>query len=200
VPSILVHIDVPAVRIPMGEARVRYFDALRRAAEAVNSSLTLGDVLCTVSRVTAEATRVKACSVLLLDEETNCLVHTASHGLSGEYLHKGAVSADRSLAEALQGHPIAVSDVTSDLRVQYPGDAVREGIVSMLCAPIVGRGKIMGVIRIYSSQKGDFSPSVTELLVAIANLSALAIQNARMYEAVKEAHQVCLQELWQLQP
>ncbi len=70
----------------------------------------------------------------------------------------------------------------------------------MLCAPIVGRGKVMGVIRIYSAQKGDFSPSVTELLVAIANLSALAIQNARMYEAVKEAHQVCLHELWQLQP
>jgi GAF domain-containing protein len=184
----------------MGKARVRYFDALRRAAEAVNSSLTLEDVLCTVSRVTAEATRVKACSVLLLDEETKCLVHTASHGLSREYLHKGAVSADRSLAEALQGHPIAVSDVTADLRVQYPGDAVREGVASMLCAPIVGRGKIMGVIRIYSAQKGDFSPSVTELLVAIANLSALAIQNARMYGAVKEAHQVCLQELWQLQP
>lgn len=184
----------------MKEARVRYFDALSRAAEAVNSSLTLEDVLCAVARVTAEATRVKACSVLLLDEQANCLVHTASHGLSPEYLHKGAVSADRSLAEALQGHPIAVADVTSDLRVQYPGDAVREGIASMLCAPIVGRGKVMGVIRIYSAQKGDFSPSVTELLVAIANLSALAIQNARMYQAVKEAHQVCLQELWQLQP
>jgi GAF domain-containing protein len=184
----------------MAEPRVRYFDALSRAAEAVNSSLTLEDVLCTVASVTAEATRVKACSVLLLDEEGGCLVHTASHGLSSEYLHKGAVSADRSLAEALQGHPIAVSDVTTDLRVQYPGDAVREGIASMLCAPIVGRGKVMGVIRIYSAQKGDFSPSVTELLVAIANLSALAIQNARMYEAVKEAHQVCLQELWQLQP
>lgn len=184
----------------MAEVRVRYFDALRKAAEAVNSSLTIEDVLSTIASVTAEGTRVKACSVLLLDEQTECLTHTASHGLSDEYLHKGTVSADRSLAEALQGHPIAVADVASDPRVQYPADALREGIASMLCAPIVGRGKVVGVIRIYSAQKGDFSPSVTELLVAIANLSALAIQNARMYHALKEAHQVCLQELWQLQP
>lgn len=184
----------------MGEVRVRYFDALRKTAEAVNSSLTLEEVLSTIAKVTAEATRVKACSVLLMDEQRNCLIHMASYGLSDEYLHKGTVSADRSLAEALQGQPVAVSDVTSDPRVQYPDDAEREGIASMLSARLVGRGKVIGVVRIYSAKKGHFSPSVTELLVAIANLSALAIQNASMYESIKEAHQVCLRELWQLQP
>jgi GAF domain-containing protein len=184
----------------MGEVRVRYFDALSKAAEAVNSSLTLKEVLSTIARVTAEATRVKACSVLLLDEQKNCLIHVAWYGLSDDYLHKGIVSADRSLAEALQGQPVAVSDVTCDPRVQYPDDAEREGIASMLSARLVAREKVMGVVRIYSGKKGHFSPSVTELLVAIANLSALAIQNASMYESVKEAHQVCLQELWQLQP
>jgi GAF domain-containing protein len=184
----------------MGEARVRYFDALRRAAEAVNSSLKLDEVLQTIATVTTQAVRVKGCSILLLDEGSHCLVHTASHGLSDDYLRKGAVSADRSVAEALRGSPVAVCDVSVDPSVQYPLEAGREGIASMLSAPLVVRGKVIGVIRIYSAEKGDFSQSVTELLEAIANLSAIAIENARMYESLKQAHEVCLQELWQLQP
>jgi GAF domain-containing protein len=184
----------------VGEVRVRYFDALATAAEAVNSSLKLEEVLVTVVRSTAEATRVKGCSILLLDEEAKVLVHTASYGLSHEYLKKGAVVADRSVAEALHGKPVAVRDVAADARVQYTAEALKEGIASMLCVSLVAKGKVLGAIRIYSSQKGDFSPSVTELLTAIASLSALAIQNAKMHEALKEAHQACLRELWHLQP
>jgi len=56
------------------------------------------------------------------------------------------------------------------------------------------------VIRIYSSRKGDFSQSVIELLTAIANLSVIAIQNARMYDSLKKAYQVCQRELWHWQP
>lgn len=184
----------------MSEVRVRYFDALRKAGEAVNSSLKLDEVLETIAEVTTQAIRVKGCSILLLDESSHSLFHVASHGLSAEYLHKGAVSADRSVSDALTGKTVAVGDVSIDPRVQYPTEASTEGIASMLCAPLVVRGKVIGVIRIYSAQKGDFSASVTELLEAIANLSAIAIENARMYESLKDAHQVCLQELWQLQP
>lgn len=184
----------------MGEVRIRYFDALRRAAEAVNSSLRLDEVLQIITSVTTQAVRVKGCSILLLDEGGHRLVHTGSHGLSEEYLRKGAVSADHSVAEAFKGSTVAVCDVSVDPRVQYPLEASREGIASMLSAPLVVRGKVIGVIRIYSAERGDFSESVVELLEAIANLSAIAIENARMYESLRQAHEVCLQELWQLQP
>ena len=184
----------------MTEVRIRYFDALAAAAEAVTSSLKLEEVLATIARSTVEATRVKGCSILLLDEGCEVLVHTASYGLSNEYLKKGAVDADRSVAEALHGGPVAVCDVATDARVQYATEALREGIASMLCVPLVAKGKVLGAIRIYSSKQGDFSPSTVELLSAIASLSALAIQNAKMHEALKEAHQTCLRELWHLQP
>lgn len=184
----------------MAETRVRYFDALRKAAKAVNSSLKLAEVLQTIATVTTHAIRVRGCSILLLDSDGQYLLHTASYGLSEEYLQKGAVSADLSAAEALRGRSVAISDVSGDPRVQYPHEASREGIASMLCAPLAVRGKVTGVIRIYSTKPGDFSQSATELLEAIADLSAIAIENARVYESVKEAHQTCLQELWQLQP
>jgi len=144
--------------------------------------------------------KVKGCSVLLLDEEKKYLEHTASYGLSDQYLRKGEVVADRSLADALKDAVVTVPDVADDPRLQYPGEAVEEGIASMLCAPLAAKGVMMGVIRIYSAEKGDFSSSVVELLTAISSLSAIAIQNARMYDSLKKAHQVCQRELWHLQP
>jgi GAF domain-containing protein len=187
----------------MGEVRVRYFDALRKAGEAVNSSLKLDEVLQTIVTVTTQAVRVKGCSILLLpDEDSRTLFHAASYGLNKEYLRKGTIEADRSVivAEALGGKTVVVCDVSEDPRVKYPREAGKEGIAAILFAPLVVRGKVIGVIGIYSDQTGDFTQSSRELLEAIANLSAIAIENARMYESLKEAHQVCLQELWHLQP
>lgn len=186
----------------MGEVRVRYFDALRSVAEAVNSSLKLDEVLEAIVKVTTEASRVKGCSILLTYEDSQSLSHVASYGLNKEYLRKGTVSADRSVivAEALGGKTVVVCNVSEDPRVKYPREAAKEGIAAILFAPLVVRGKVIGVIGIYSDQTGDFSQSSRELLEAIANLSAIAIENARMYESLKEAHQVALQELWHLQP
>ena len=184
----------------MKDVRVRYFDALHEAAAAINSALDLGEVLATIVRATAEVSRVKGCSLMLLDDDKKHLVHTASYGLSDEYLQKGAIMADRSLADALKGEPVVVSDVANDARLQYPAEAIREGIGAMLCTPLKARDRLIGVIRIYSSRKGDFSESVIELLTAIANLSVIAIQNARMYDSLKKAYQVCQRELWHLQP
>ena len=137
---------------------------------------------------------------MLFDYDKKQLSHTASCGLSDEYLHKGVIMADRSLAAALKGEVVVVSDVANDDRLQYPTEAVHEGIKAMLCAPLIARGKFIGAIRIYSAQEGDFSASLIELLSAIANLSAIAIQNASIHESLRQAHNVCQQELWHWQP
>lgn len=184
----------------MDRARVRYFDALRQASEAINSTLSVNDVLDTIVRTTTEVTRVKGCSLMLFDEDKKNLKHTASYGLSDQYLNKGVIMADRSLSDALKGEVVVIPDTSSDKRLQYPAEAVREGINSILCAPLIARGKTIGIIRIYSAQKGDFSESAVELLTAIANLSAIALQNAKIYDSLMQAHKVCQQELWHWQP
>lgn len=184
----------------MVESRVRYFDALRRAAEAINSTLNVDNVLAAIVKATAEATRVKGCSLMLLDDDKKYLVHTASCGLSERYLKKGVIMADHSLADAMKGEMVEVLDVSNDARLQYPAEAVEEGIAAMLCAPLKVKGKLIGVIRIYSARKGDFSAGVKELLTAIGNLSAIAIQNARLHDSLKQALETCQRELWHWQP
>lgn len=70
----------------------------------------------------------------------------------------------------------------------------------MLCVSLDARGVVLGTIRIYRSQKGDFSEPDVKLLTALANLSAIAIQNARMHDSLRQAYDTCRAELWHWQP
>ena len=65
-----------------------------------------------------------------------------------------------------------------------PSAAKKEGLISVLSAPLMVSGKAIGLIRVYSDQERDFSPEEIEFMDAAAGVSALAIQNARLYARV----------------
>ncbi len=185
----------------MEKLEARYFDAFYEAAKAINSTLKADEVLSTIVKTTAMATEAKGCSVLLLDDEKKQLVHKADFGLSDKYLHKGELIANRSLADTLKGETVVVSDASNDPRVQYPAEKVKEGIASIISLPLTARDVVIGEIRVYFSHKQDAFPrDMIRLLTAVANLSAIAIENSGMYESLKKAHDVCQRELWHLQP
>lgn len=104
------------------------------------------------------------------------------------------------MIETTGGKPVVVSDVSNDPRIQYPQETMKEGIFSELSVPLYLRDRITGVLRIYSGERQEFSADVIKLLSAIADLSAIAIENARMHESLKKAHDVCLTELGYWQP
>ncbi len=184
----------------MEKLESRYFDALHEAAKAINSTLKSDEVLSIIAKSAAEATKAKGCSLLLLDDEKKHLEHRAMFGLSERYLHKGVILADQSLND-IKGGSVVISDVSNDLRVQYPAEAVKEGIASIIGVPLSARGVIIGVLRVYFGHKQEVVPIETiKLLTAIANLSAIALENSRMYESIKKAHEVCQRELWHFQP
>ena len=110
---------------------------------AIDTATTLGlnprlDFICGSIRYLMG---VKGVAIRLLDERTNQLELVSFCGLSNTYIKKGHVDADISLARALKGEPHLVLDVASDPSVQYPEEAKKEGIVSMLSLPLRGRKK-----------------------------------------------------------
>ena len=50
----------------------------------------------------------------------------------------------RSIAQTLNEGPVAIYDVTDDPRIQYPKEAAKEGIASILSVPIVAGGETIG--------------------------------------------------------
>lgn len=172
----------------------RLEDAARRTrtlydiGAALTSDLDLDRVLDTLVRSTARALGGKACSLRLLDPDTNLLRLAAVTGLSQDYLAKGDVNPDHSRVdrEVLTGRSVAVADVVAEGLFQYPEEARREGIRSVLCAPLTVRDKTIGVLRLYSAEVRNFGVEDVDFLSTLAGQGAVAIENARAYRHLEE--------------
>jgi GAF domain-containing protein len=175
-----------------------YYTALYQAALTISSSLELEEVLQSVVKSITEAMQVKACGLRLLDSRTGQLQLSAVHGLSSGYLAKGPVDKVHSPidSEALSGKPVIIRDVCTDTRFQYVEAARREGIVSVLCVPLEVRGEAIGVLRVYTGELCDFHEDDIQFLSVLASLAALAIENANLYESLKNSYDGVMDVLW----
>ena len=175
-----------------------YYTALYQATLTISSSLELDQVLQSVVKSITEAMEVKACAVRLLDPRTGQLQYNAGYGLSSNYLAKGPVDVEHSPidSEALRGAPVIIPDVSEDSRFQYKEAAKREGIVSVLCVPLEVHGRAIGVMRVYTSEQCTFHEDDIQFLTVLASLSALAIENASLYESLKRSYDGVMDVLW----
>ena len=67
--------------------------------------------------------------------------------------------------------------------------------VAMLMVPLAIRDKIIGVMRVYSAAPQRFTQKEINFLKAVANLGALAIENAKLYEQLKDRYEGLKQDL-----
>ncbi|MEM2339852.1 MAG: GAF domain-containing protein [Candidatus Bathyarchaeia archaeon] len=171
----------------MSKTDLEYCWMLHEIAKALGSAGNLPAVLNLIAKSAADGLGLKACTIRLLDKRGEMLELAAAYGLSDAYLRKGPVEFKRSLYDerALRGEPIIVEDIGRDERLQYPEEAIREGLRSMAAVPLIARDKYLGSLRVFSSEPHKFSKSELTFLTALANLGAIAIENARMGESLR---------------
>jgi len=147
-------------------------------------------VLDLIVKGAAEVFGAKGSCLMLLNPRTRKLNVMASCGLSRAYLDKGAVDADRSVAETMKGKVVAIADAATDSRVQYPHAAKKEGVSSILVVPLKLKNQVMGALRLYMAERRDFTPDETGLACALAVQGALALENARLLETISEHYKI----------
>ena len=176
----------------MSEQECAYYQSLYEVAMCINSSLEPATVLHAIAEQAAKALTAKACSIRLLDRQGHTLLAGTSHGLSKGYLRKGAVEVAKSKIdqETLTGKVVQIKDAGNDPRFQYPDAAREEGIASVMALPLMVGGKAIGVMRLYSDKTHEFDASEIHFATAIANLSAMAIENARMHQALRTDYEL----------
>ena len=160
-----------------------YWHSFQGIAKALSSHLGVNEVLETIVREITQSMNLKGATIRLVNPKTNTLELAAAVGLSEEYLHKGPVDLDKSVAEALTGRPVAIFDAAKDPRMQYPEEAKEEGIASMVAIPMMFRGKVMGVMRLVTAEPRKFTLDEVDFASAVAELGAQLISNARVFEA-----------------
>lgn len=167
-----------------------------KLASNINSSLDIQQILSNLTVNICDTLGMKAALIRLLDEDTDTLKLVASHGLSDEFLEKGAIATTETASRALKGETLVISDATTDKRIQFKDAMKKEGIVSMIVTPILAREKVIGVMRLYSEVQREFPPDFMVLVEALAHQGGLAIQNASMYLELQEDKKNLEEDIW----
>ncbi len=164
------------------ESQVDFMKEVQEISKLVNSTLDLDTVLNTIVKRVPLRMKAGACTIRLVNPQTNQLELVASHGLSESYLQRGRIEKEKNVVMVLSGEPVAIYDVSSDDRVRYKKFMQDEGIKSLLAVPIKVGQDIIGVLRILSDSHHCFTSSEVNFAVTIAESGGVAIQNARVYQ------------------
>jgi sigma-B regulation protein RsbU (phosphoserine phosphatase) len=148
----------------------------------VAGEFSLQEVLDKLAEAAVKVVGAKACSIRLLDEETNDLKMRSTYGLSEEYRNKGVVTKDDPvITAAFAGQAVVIDDMRIDDRVHFKEATVKEGLVSQLTVVMQFRGQPVGVLRLYSPRPEDFTERDIVVARAVASQCAVAITNAKFY-------------------
>lgn len=173
----------------------------RRKAEQFKTLLEIGGII--NSTLDAKAVRKKAIeaatklmntevgSLLLVDEKTNELYFEVALGDKGEKVKEIRLKMGQGIAGwvAQTGQPVIVQDAQKDPRFFREADKKSQFVTkNMICVPVkLKGGKVIGVLQAINKLNDEkYTEEDLELFEALANQVAIAIENARLYEEIRE--------------
>ncbi|MCC6503330.1 MAG: sensor domain-containing diguanylate cyclase [Deltaproteobacteria bacterium] len=159
--------------------------------KALTSSRDLKDILHVVMEEIHELLQPKNWSLLLLDEGTDELRFELAVGEGSEKLKDLRLKVGEGVAGwvAMEMKPLLVPDVNKDPRFCRKADEVsRFTTQSIICVPLVTRGRCLGVIELINKVEdaGGFSEDDLLVLTTLADFTAIAIENAIFLNKVRE--------------
>jgi len=160
---------------------------LNDIAAAVTSSLDPREIYHLVMEKINQFFRVDAGSLLMLDDETGELVFVMTLEEGQEKLVGLRVPAGAGIVGDVartQQYAI-VHDAESDPRFyRAVSDGIGYNVHSILCVPIVVKGRTIGVIELLNKRTGHFTEEEAIRLTRMAATIGIAIENARLFQQV----------------
>ncbi len=166
--------------------KARLLESLVRVGQIINSTLSLDDALEVITREARTLLGAKMISLMMLDETREWLDLRAHVGAGAAYVGKGRLGVSESFIGIVlrRKKPMQLEDVQGSGRYQNASLARREGLVSLLSVPLLYGGRAIGTLNLYTGEPHTFSDEEVRVLTAYAELSALALEKARLYERI----------------
>jgi signal transduction histidine kinase len=163
----------------------------------VNSSLNLAEVLSLIMKNANKVTASCASTLMLIDEKTGELVFSVPTGPMADELVDIRLKKGEGIAGWVMEHeqPVIVADVKNDSRF-YPGIDRMTGFEtkSILAVPMKAKDKLIGVMEVINKiDETPFTSHDALLLRIFSSHAAMGIENARLYEELKEQLEHCRQ-------
>lgn len=171
--------------------RLGFLQALGDIDRAISGSLDLALTLdICLNRVMAQL-KVHAATVLLLDPHLQVLEFAKGKG----FRNRSIEGISLRLGEGYAGHAAMTREMVSVLDMRATPSPTgksslldREGFVSCNAVPLIGKGQVQGVLEVFHRTPFEPDDEWLDFLRAIASQAAIAIDNARLFEAQQMAH------------
>jgi PAS domain S-box-containing protein len=163
--------------------RGREFESLVEIGRRIVERLEPAEILPLVTRSVNRILGTHFCLLMLREGERLRLA--AQEGLEPEVVTRfRSIPVGESLTGrvAKEGRPIVVQDMRRDPRTSF-GDIVHDyGYTSFLCVPLLRGGEILGTIEVVTKEFRSFGPEDQDILTAFADVTAVAIDHARLFQ------------------
>ncbi|EMM80944.1 GAF domain protein [Leptospira interrogans str. 2006001854] len=155
----------------------------------INSTDDLDELLGIIIETTKDVLNTEGCSLLLYDQNEDCLVFNVAKGTKGDSLTELKVPRGKGIAgmvlETLE--PVIVNDAANDPRI-YRNIDETVGFVTnnLICVPMSTQGEIQGVLEAVNSlERNEFTKRDIKILQYLSDLAAIAIRNRRLIRDLK---------------
>jgi signal transduction histidine kinase len=162
-------------------------NTLYTMTQAIGSKQHLEQVLNIVSSELARVMDVQAISVKLLSEDGKFLQFAAAHGLPSEFLKDKVIEVGKSPLNRriIEGEPFVTGHVTQREFFQFGEDLEAARLQSVQFVPLIVENRVIGILGAYSNRPEQFGLDELNFFRQAAGLVAIAIENARAYEAIE---------------
>jgi len=183
----------------MTQQRMIELDTLNRASQTINAVLNVEEALHVIVNEVKAMLRAEGTSILLYEPGREELVFAATSGPGAEQLRGRRMPADAGIAGWVlrEWRALRLEDAQADPRYYQAIDAALDITPhAMIAVPMISRGKIVGVLE--ANREAPFTEHELELVRTLGGSAAIAIENARLYEAEREQRKLAEQSQVQL--
>ncbi|VAV85666.1 Response regulator protein [hydrothermal vent metagenome] len=170
--------------------RVDQLKTFSHIGKALTSSLDLREILKIVMAQISELLEPKNWSLLLIDQETGELTFEIAIGEGSEKRRNVRLNPGEGIAGWVvkESTSLLIPDVSIDPRFANKVDKISDfRTKSVVCVPLMARGKALGAIELINNNIDDsFSTDDLLLLETLADYTAIAIENSRLFDKVQE--------------
>jgi signal transduction histidine kinase len=176
--------------LELAQQRLNQMGVFYQVGQALVTTFDINKLLSDTMQLAADVIDAGAASLMLIDEEHEELVFEVSHGSRSKMLRQQRIPLDEGIAGwvARNGYPVIVNDARTDPRFSHRVD-VRTGFLtqSIAAVPLKIKGRIIGVLEVLNKYSGaGFNQEDVRLMSSIAAQAAIALENARLYQQVRQ--------------
>jgi signal transduction histidine kinase len=179
-----------ALERPDADAAAERLRRLQSVTDTALNHLSTSDLLDELVVRVRDILDCDTCAILLLDEERQEVVARAAAGLEEEVEAGVRIPLGRGFAGriAAEGKVVAIEDVD---HADVLNPILHEkGIKSLLGAPLLAHGRVLGVIHVGTLTPRRFEADAIDLLQAAAERAALGVERALLHERLIELDRV----------